>query len=217
MASTPQQKFIAGIKSTISQAADKHRLTGSYPYDSLWVHPPDPTMARNTVNVGDHHLRSVFVWVPELTHPRGLPDGRPPCPRCKTTRDVVVKGWTQKLTRRAVLRDSCCDLLVYFYHCRNCAENNKGKPKASSLKLALLFDLIPKQLIARPAASTSASYRPLLFTCTPSLLCLSSIELQDAGCGVLPRMGCRGAIAASVVRPGLLPFFLDKKVPFTAT
>ncbi|CAM9602160.1 unnamed protein product, partial [Hapterophycus canaliculatus] len=95
----------------------------------MWVYPPDPTM-RKTIRVEDHHLRPVFVWLPEFTHPRGVTGGRFPCPRCKTTKDVIVKGWTQKGSRRAILRNSCCDLLGKFYRCNGCAERNKSKPKA---------------------------------------------------------------------------------------
>ena len=101
--STSQEEFLAQIKREISQEAGRDKLTGSDPCNNLQVHPSDPTVARNTVNVGDHHLRFVFVWVLEQTHPRGLPEERPPCPRYKTARYVVIKGWTQKLTRRAVL------------------------------------------------------------------------------------------------------------------
>ena len=53
--------------------------------------------------VDDYHFRSALVRVPQLMHPRGLPDGRPPCPRCKTRRHVAAKGLLQKLTRRDVL------------------------------------------------------------------------------------------------------------------
>jgi len=122
-----QQQFLARIKAKISESAPKH-VIGRFPYQSLWVHPSDPTMLK-TLNLEDHHLRSVFVWIPEFSFPHALPGGRPPCPRCKTTAHVVVKGFTQKDSRRAILRDSCCDLLGYFYHCNGCQSKNKDKPK----------------------------------------------------------------------------------------
>lgn len=131
--------MIGQIKKKISKATPRHRLQHDYPYKSLWVNPPDPMM-RATINVSDHHLRPVFVWLPEFTHPRALPEGRPPCPRCKSTDNVVVKGWTQN-SRRAILRDSCCDLLGYFYKCNACEQKNKDKPQASFEYCALLFDL----------------------------------------------------------------------------
>ena len=95
-----------------------------------------PSRFRNGAEHGyvdGHHLRSALLKVPQLMHPRGY--GRAPCPRCKTRRDVVVKGWLQKLTRRAVL----LDVLGYLYECRNCVEN-KGKPKArfSSFRHSLI-------------------------------------------------------------------------------
>lgn len=42
-----------------------------------------PQMVRSTVDVGDYHLRSALVEVPQHMRPRGLPDGRPLCPRCR--------------------------------------------------------------------------------------------------------------------------------------
>lgn len=134
-----QDSFITDIKEKIALAAPRHKLVTKYPYDSLWVHPPDPTM-RKTLNVGDHHLRSVFVCIPELTHPQSLPDGRPPCPRCKTTHRVIIKGSTQKLSRRAIMRDACCDLLGYFYKCQQYEEDNKDKPKVGNTQDSLSFD-----------------------------------------------------------------------------
>ena len=172
-------------------------------------------MMRNTVNVGDHHLRSVFAWVPELNHSRGLPGERPPCPRCKTTRDVVVKGWTQKMTRRAVLRGSCCHPLGYFYKCRNRGENNKEKPKVgcfSAWAVMPFSDWAQKQLIARTIVSPSTSCRSPLLVFTVVLLYLPSPELPDTGCEIVPKMECWGTIATSVFRPDLLPLFSYKKV-----
>ena len=124
------------IKEKITEAAPRHKLQKPYPYDSMWVHPPDPTM-RKSFNVAHFHLRPVFVWLPELTQPRGVTDGRLPCPRCKSAKDVIVKGWTQKGSRRAILPDSCCDLLGKYYMCHRCMENNKSKPKASGLHAVL--------------------------------------------------------------------------------
>eukprot|EP00904_Undaria_pinnatifida_P012833 jgi/Undpi1/8680/HiC_scaffold_25.g11145.m1 len=86
-----------------------------------------------TLDLEDHHLRSVFVWIPEFTFPAASPEGRPPCPRCKTTSRVIAKGFTQKESRRAILRNFCCDLLGYFYHCHGCKSNNKGKEKGSTI------------------------------------------------------------------------------------
>ena len=43
--------------------------------------------------------------------------------------ECFAKGFTQKESRRAILRSSCCDLLGYFYHCHGCKSNNKGKEK----------------------------------------------------------------------------------------
>ena len=107
-----------------STSAPNH-VIGKYPFDDLWVHPPNPTMLK-TLDLEDHHLRSVFVWIPEFTFPDAFPEGRPPCPRCKTTYRVIAKGFTQKESRRAILRSSCCDLLGYFYHCHGCKSNNQG-------------------------------------------------------------------------------------------
>ena len=123
--SSGQSKFLAQIKETISGSAPNN-VIGKYPFDDLWVHPPNPTMVK-TLDLEDHHLRSVFVWTPEITFPAAFPKGRPPCPRCKTTFRVSAKGFTQKESRRAILRNSCCDLLGYFYHCHGCKSNNKGK------------------------------------------------------------------------------------------
>ena len=125
--SSGQSKFLAQIKEKISASAPNH-VIGKYPFDDLWVHPPNPTMLK-TLDLEDHHLRSVFVWIPELTFPDAFPEGRPPCPRCKTTSRVIAKGFTQKESRRAIRRSSCCDLLGYFYHCHGCKSNNKGKEK----------------------------------------------------------------------------------------
>ena len=125
--SSGQSKFLAQIKEKISASAPNH-VIGKYPFDDLWVHPPNPTMLK-TLDLEDHHLRSVFVWIPEFTFPDAFPEGRPPCPRCKTTYRVIAKGFTQKESRRAILRSSCCDLLGYFYHCHGCKSNNKGKEK----------------------------------------------------------------------------------------
>ena len=70
--STSPEEFFPQIKQ--SQDAGTHKLTGSDPYNNLEVHPSDPTMAHNTFNVGDDCLCSVIVWVPQQTHPRGLPE-----------------------------------------------------------------------------------------------------------------------------------------------
>ena len=125
--SSGQSKFLAQIKEKISASAPNH-VIGKYPFDGLWVHPPNPTMLK-TLDLEDHHLRSVFVWIPEFTFPDAFPEGRPSCPRCKTTSRVIAKGFTQKESRRAILRSSCCDLLGYFYRCHGCKSNNKGKEK----------------------------------------------------------------------------------------
>eukprot|EP00903_Cladosiphon_okamuranus_P019959 g18342.t1 len=122
-----QRKFLARVKAKISESAPKH-VIGKYPFEGLWVHPPDPTMLK-TVNLEDHHLRSIFVWIPELSFPHAFPEGRLPCPRCESTTNVIVKGFTQKCSRRAILRDSCCDLVGYFYHCNGCQRKNKGVSK----------------------------------------------------------------------------------------
>lgn len=124
---TGQSKFLKWIKGEISASSPGHVIT-SFPFKDLWVHPPNPTMLPS-VNLEDFHLRSVFVWIPEFTFPTAFPDGRPPCPRCKTTKHVIAKGFTQKESRRAILRDSCCDVLGYFYHCHGCQNKNKGKDK----------------------------------------------------------------------------------------
>lgn len=86
---------------------------------------------KNKIIVGHHHRRPVFVWLPQLTHPSGVPGWRLPCPRCKSTKHVIVKGWTQEGSRRGILRDSCCDIVGKYYFCGMCDENNKSKPKAS--------------------------------------------------------------------------------------
>lgn len=119
-----QRKFLQLVKRKLSASAPNH-VIGTYPFDGLWVHPPDPTMLK-TVKLEDHHLRSILVWVPEYSFPHALPEGRPPCPRCKTTVNVIAKGFT---SRRAILRDSYCDLLGYLYHCNGCENKNKGKDK----------------------------------------------------------------------------------------
>jgi len=103
-----QRKFLQQDKSNISASAPKH-VIGTYPFNGLWVHPRDPTMLK-TMNLEDHHLRSIFVWIPEYSFPHALVEGRPPCPRCDTAKNVIAKGFS---SRRAILRDSCCDLLGY--------------------------------------------------------------------------------------------------------
>jgi len=123
---------LQGIKDTVADAAPRHKLEKRYPYSDFWVLPRDPTMLRK-IDVSDHHLRPVFLWLPELSHPRAVPGGRPPCPRCKHNNQVIVKGWTQKDSRRAILRDSCCDLLGKFYLCRACVEKNTHVSKASDV------------------------------------------------------------------------------------
>lgn len=144
--SSGQSKFLAQIKDKISANAPNH-MVGKYPFDDLWVHPPNPTMLKS-LKLEDHHLRSVFVWIPEFTFPRAFPEGRPPCPRCMTTSQVIAKGFTQRESRRAVLRDSCCDLLGYFYHCKGCESNNKGKAKVRLTKPGVLG--APSSLAAIP-------------------------------------------------------------------
>ena len=175
-------------------------------------------MARNMVNVGHHHLRSVFVWVPEQTHPRGLQEGRPPCPRCKTTRDVVVKGWTQKLTRRAVLRGSCCDLLDYFYTCRDCGENNKGKPKVGCFSACAVI-LLSFGAEATDRAHNLAQAADLPSSCLPpSSSCACHLQnfparvaesFQGWDAGVLSQL--------PFFVQDLLLFFLQGSLHFTVT
>ncbi|CAM9418978.1 unnamed protein product [Pylaiella littoralis] len=79
-----QAEFLASIKDTISKAAPRHKLQHPYPYNDMWVYPPNPT-TRSNIIVGHHHRRPVFVRLPESTHPCGVPDGRLPCPLCKST------------------------------------------------------------------------------------------------------------------------------------
>ena len=117
--SSGQSKFLAQIKEKILGSAPNH-IIGEYPFDDLWVHPPNPTMLK-TFHSEDHHLRSVFVWIPEFTFPAAFPEGRPP--------RVIAKGFTQKGSRQAFLRNSCCDLLGYFNHRHGCKSNKKGKEK----------------------------------------------------------------------------------------
>lgn len=57
--------------------------------------PPHRTMHK-TIEDTHFHLRPVFVWFPELTQPRAVPDERLPFRRCKCTKHVIVKGYTQK-------------------------------------------------------------------------------------------------------------------------
>lgn len=128
------------IKGTITDAAPRHKLEKPYPYSDLWVHPPDPTM-RATIQVKDHQLRSVFVWLPELSHPHAVRGRRPPCPRCRTNHRLIVKGWTQQGPRRAILRDSCCDLLCKYYLCHACVEKNERLPNPSAADFALCLSV----------------------------------------------------------------------------
>eukprot|EP00904_Undaria_pinnatifida_P000542 jgi/Undpi1/10489/HiC_scaffold_29.g12939.m1 len=127
--SSGQSKFLAQIKENISRSAPNH-VIGKYLFDDLWVHPPTPTMLK-TLDLEDHQLCSVFVWIPELTFPAAFSKGRPPCPRRKTTSRVIAKGFTQKESRRAILRNYCCDLLGYFCHCHGYKSNNMGKEKSA--------------------------------------------------------------------------------------
>ena len=54
----------------------------------------------------------------------------------------------------------CCDVLDYFYECRNCVDNNMGKLKAIFSQLTPLFDVMPKHLVLRAAVSPQASKLP---------------------------------------------------------
>ncbi|CAN0283801.1 unnamed protein product, partial [Ectocarpus sp. 4 AP-2014] len=52
------------------------------------------------------------------------------------------KGWTQKGSRRAILPDSCCDLLGKYYMCHRCMEtnkSNKSKLKSSKERVLVTF------------------------------------------------------------------------------
>lgn len=86
----------------------------------------------------------------------------------------------------------------------------RGSLRQVTLKIALLFDLIPKQRIARPSASTSACYRPLL-------MCTSL-----ASCCACQRLGCKTRVAESfeVWDAGVLPqlpLFVQDSLPFLLT
>ena len=111
-----------------SSGSAPNHVIREYPFDDLWIHPPNPKMIK-TLDLEDHHLRYVFVWTPVFTFPTAFPEGRLPCPRCETTSRVIAKGFTQKESRRDILRNSCCNLLGYFYHGHGCKSNNKGKEK----------------------------------------------------------------------------------------
>ncbi|CAM9749860.1 unnamed protein product [Pylaiella littoralis] len=60
-----QAEFLASIKDTISKAAPRHKLQHPYPYNDMWVYPPNPTMRSNII-VRHHHRRPVSVWLPDL-------------------------------------------------------------------------------------------------------------------------------------------------------
>lgn len=160
MQSSGQSKFLGQIKAKISESAPNH-VIGKYPYDDLWVYPPIPTMLK-TLNVEDFHLRGVFVWIPEFTFPHAFPEGRPPCPRCKTASHVIAKGFTQKESRRGVLRDSCCDLLGFSYHCHGCESKNHGKPKARIDKLYWYPSTLTNQ--RKPATPILFAFKPVHLT-----------------------------------------------------
>lgn len=66
-----------------------------------------------------------------FTGQQAFEGGRPPCPRCKTSKDVISKGWMQHGSRVATLRNGFCDLTTYWYQCRKCQGYNKSKCRVS--------------------------------------------------------------------------------------
>ncbi|CAN0362658.1 unnamed protein product [Pylaiella littoralis] len=92
--------------------------------------PSEPDHAQD-VGLGRFPPPCLFGSVSRRLH--NFPEGRQPCPRCKTTSHVIAKRFTQKESRRAVLRDSCCDLLGFLHHCHGCESKNQGKPKNSKV------------------------------------------------------------------------------------
>ena len=97
---------------------DSVRISGKLPNKTFWVHPPDSAMKSSTV-VGDWHLRSIFIWLPDMVFKKYIPHGVP-CPRCKTATAVKKKGWISHKCRRGITRNRCIELATYFYECRLC-------------------------------------------------------------------------------------------------
>ena len=71
----------------------------------------------------DWHLRSIFVWLPEIAFERYIPAGVPNCPRCKTAERVIKKGWISNKFRRGIMRHRCAELTTYFYQCSQCRDD----------------------------------------------------------------------------------------------
>lgn len=119
MASVENQvQFMEYVKKTISKAIKRvnRGIQGSYPFDNLFIHPRDPTTQFPLVE--RFYMRPIFVWVPEFFWPTAF-SSAPPCPNCKNAEHVHSKGWNTE-SRRAIMRDRCCDLICYRYVCLKC-------------------------------------------------------------------------------------------------
>lgn len=134
---------------------------------SLCVHSPNLAMVPDTVDGGAHHLHSVFVWVPESTHVQGLlDDGRAAALSALLGGDFCfAKGWTPKLTRGAVVRDDCLELLY-----RRGARSARRPARRSLMKASLFLfvscatlwfdDETADSLILARVAVLSAAHTP---------------------------------------------------------
>lgn len=119
----------------LRETQDAFKLSNKYPSkESFMIYPPDGRMGDTTstgvdpgIDGEDSSRRPIFVWRPEVAFPDAFEGGRPPCPRCKTSKDVISKGWMQHGSRVATLRNGFCDLTTYWYQCRKCQGYNKSK------------------------------------------------------------------------------------------
>jgi hypothetical protein len=121
-----QHTFVLSIQTRLKETCLKQGggAVADYPYDSLYVHPPDPT-CQAFPGVEPFYLQKVFVWVPEARWPAAFPAGTPSCPRCERANCVRSNGFVPHVARRVVGERSTFYMTGRRYECKACMRANK--------------------------------------------------------------------------------------------